>query len=198
MPHSHNDPGWLKTLEGYYNKDTKEILNNAVDQMTKYKNMTFVWTEMQFLAMWWSEAHPVRRRNLQHLIQEGRFEVLTGGWVMTDEANVNLFAMVDQLVEGHSWIRSVNDYFCVMLVLYKIHFHSKLLVVFPRSTLGQKAIPRSSWSVDPFGHGGTFPYVLKSSGVDNMVIMRIHYAWKEYFAKHRYFTYYTLQIYKTN
>ena len=125
MPHSHNDPGWLKTLEGYYNKDTKEILNNAVDQMTKYKNMTFVWTEMQFLAMWWSEAHPGRRRNLQHLIQEGRFEVLTGGWVMTDEANVNLFAMVDQLVEGHSWIRSVNDYvFCMMLLLYKIHFHS--------------------------------------------------------------------------
>ena len=83
--------------------------------MTKYKNMTFVWTEMQFLAMWWSEAHPGRRRNLQHLIQEGRFEVLTGGWVMTDEANVNLFAMVDQLVEGHSWIRSVNDYYSLPL-----------------------------------------------------------------------------------
>ena len=43
--------------------------------------------------------------------------------------------------------------------------------------------PKSSWSVDPFGHGGTFPYVLKASGVDKgMVIMRIHYAWKEYFA----------------
>jgi len=42
--------------------------------------------------------------------------------------------------------------------------------------------PKSSWSVDPFGHGGTFPYILKSSGVDGMVIMRIHYAWKEYFA----------------
>ena len=48
-------------------------------------------------------------------------------------------------------------------------------------TFGVK--PKSSWSVDPFGHGGTFPYVLKASGVDKgMVIMRIHYAWKEYFA----------------
>ena len=44
--------------------------------------------------------------------------------------------------------------------------------------------PKSSWSVDPFGHGGTFPYVLKASGVDKgMVIMRIHYAWKEFFAR---------------
>jgi hypothetical protein len=48
------------------------------------------------------------------------------------------------------------------------------------STLGVR--PKSSWSVDPFGHGGTFPYILKSSGIDGMVIMRIHYAWKEYFA----------------
>ena len=99
-----------------------------------------------------------RRQNLKNLISEGRFEILTGGWVMTDEANVNLFAMVDQMVEGHSWLKA---------------------------TLGEASIPRSSWSVDPFGHGGTFPYVLKASGIDNMVIMRIHYAWKEYFAKQR-------------
>ena len=55
---------------------------------------------------------------------------------MTDEANVNLYAMVDQLVEGHQWILS---------------------------TFGVK--PKSSWSVDPFGHGSAFPYLLKSSGL---------------------------------
>ena len=32
------------------------------------------------------------------------------------------------------------------------------------NTLGVK--PKSSWSVDPFGHGSAFPYVLKASGVD--------------------------------
>ena len=69
MPHSHNDPGWLKTLEGYYNNDTKNILNNAVDKLTKYSNMTFVWTEVQFLAMWWSEAHPVHSARFENLLQ---------------------------------------------------------------------------------------------------------------------------------
>ena len=121
---------------------------------TKYGNLTFVWTEMQFLAMWWSEAHETRKNNLRKLVKEGRFEILTGGWVMTDEANVDVFAMVDQLIEGHSWVQN---------------------------TFGIDI--KSSWSVDPFGHGGTFPYLLNASGIDGMVIMRIHYAWKEYFAK---------------
>ena len=154
MPHSHNDPGWLKTYEGYFHASTKLILDNAVDKLTKYSNMTFIWTEISFLSMWWDSAHPARKQNLKKLVTEGRFEILTGGWVMTDEANVNLFAMVDQLVEGHQWILD---------------------------TFGFK--PKSSWSVDPFGHGSAFPYLLKSSGVDGMVIMRIHYAWKEWFAK---------------
>ena len=72
----------------------------------KYKNMTFVWTEMSFLSMWYDQAHDIRRKNLKQLIDEGRFEVLTGGWVMTDEANVDIFAMVDQLVEGHQWLKN--------------------------------------------------------------------------------------------
>ena len=124
MPHSHNDPGWLKTVEGYFHESTKDILDNAVDKLTKYKSMTFIWTEISFLSMWWESAHQTRKANLKKLIAEGRFEILTGGWVMTDEANVHLFAMVDQLVEGHQWLLS---------------------------HLGVK--PRSSWSVDPFGHG---------------------------------------------
>ena len=45
---------------------------------------------MSFLAMWWQNAHPTRKTNLKKLVDEGRFEILTGGWVMTDEANVDL------------------------------------------------------------------------------------------------------------
>lgn len=105
--------------------------------------MTFIWTEISFLALWWQSAHPTRKVNLKKLVDEGRFEILTGGWVMTDEANVELFSMVDQLVEGHQWLLN---------------------------TLNFK--PKSSWSVDPFGHGAAFPYVLKASGVDGKFYSR--------------------------
>jgi alpha-mannosidase len=156
MPHSHTDPGWLKTIEGYFATATKNIMNNMVNKLTEHKNMTFIWTEMSYLSMWWDGAQPDMRKKLRQLLDSGRLEVPTGGWVMTDEANVDLFSMIDQLVEGHTFLRDV---------------------------LG--VIPESSWSVDSFGHGGTFPHLLAKSGIDNMVIMRIHYAWKEYLARHQ-------------
>jgi hypothetical protein len=46
MPHSHNDPGWLKTVEGYFATATKNILNNIVNKLTLHTNMTFIWSEV--------------------------------------------------------------------------------------------------------------------------------------------------------
>lgn len=156
MPHSHNDPGWLQTMEGYFATSTKQIITNMVNKLTEHSNMTFIWTEMTFLSMWWETAEPHLRTKLRSLLDEGRLEIPTGGWVMTDEANVELYSMLDQLVEGHSFLRS-----------------------------NLNVRPLSSWSVDPFGHGAALPHLLAKSGINNMVIMRIHYAWKEWLARYQ-------------
>lgn len=68
--------------------------------MQEYKDMTFIWSEISFLQLWWDQAHPTKQRLLKQLVQSGRFEITTGGWVMTDEANVHIYAMLDQLIEG--------------------------------------------------------------------------------------------------
>ena len=156
MPHSHNDPGWLKTIDGYFATATKSIITNIVEKLTVNTNMTFIWTEMSYLSLWWEGASPDLQAKMRSLIDSGRLEIPTGGWVMTDEANVELFSMIDQLVEGHSFLRSTFN-----------------------------VRPESSWSVDSFGHGGTFPHILAKAGINNMVVMRVHYAWKEWFAKYQ-------------
>ncbi|XP_063229651.1 alpha-mannosidase 2-like [Bacillus rossius redtenbacheri] len=154
VPHSHNDPGWLKTYESYYHYQTRNILNNMVDKLQAFPNMTFIWSEVSFFAQWWESAHPTKRRVVRRLLEQGRLEIMTGGWVMTDEATVHMYAMLDQLIEGHLWVKN---------------------------NLG--VVPRSGWSVDPFGHGSTVPYMLRQAGVGNTVIQRVHYAWKQWLAQ---------------
>ncbi|XP_068633290.1 alpha-mannosidase 2 [Battus philenor] len=154
VPHSHNDPGWLKTFEQYFEWKTKNIINNIVLKLNQHRNMTFIWTEMSFLSAWWETSHPVKQKALKKLIKEGRLEITTGGWVMPDEACTHIYALVDQFIEGHHWVKT---------------------------NLG--VTPKIGWSIDPFGHGPTVPYLLDSSGLEGAIIQRIHYAWKQWLAE---------------
>jgi alpha-mannosidase II len=52
---SHNDPGWLRTVEEYYDFQTGRILKNMVQKLTEYKQLTFTWSEMVFLHMFWEK-----------------------------------------------------------------------------------------------------------------------------------------------
>lgn len=75
---------------------------------------------------------------------------------MTDEANAHYYAMLDQLIEGHQWLKT-----------------------------NLNITPSVGWSIDPFGHGSTVPFLLSGSNFDGTIIQRIHYSWKQWFAKHQ-------------
>ena len=49
------------------------------------------------LSIW----HAVQYR----LAREGRFEFVQGGWVQTDEANTHYFAMFNEMLDGHDWLK---------------------------------------------------------------------------------------------
>lgn len=80
-PFSHNDPGWLKTFMNYFQSDSRQILDHIITKMHQFTDMTFVWAEMSYLQLWWDQAHPTKQRALRSLIDSGRFEIVTGGWV---------------------------------------------------------------------------------------------------------------------
>lgn len=53
VPHSHNDPGWVKTFDEYYYQQTKSILTNALAQLKAHPDMTFIWAEISYFSMWY-------------------------------------------------------------------------------------------------------------------------------------------------
>eukprot|EP00730_Choanoeca_flexa_P003248 TRINITY_DN11341_c0_g1_i2.p1 TRINITY_DN11341_c0_g1~~TRINITY_DN11341_c0_g1_i2.p1 ORF type:complete len:1226 (+),score=295.66 TRINITY_DN11341_c0_g1_i2:167-3844(+) len=156
MPHTHVDPGWIKTLEQYFHDQTQHILNVVVDYLDKASYRKFIWAEISFLSMWWDRASSQHREALKRVVKSGQFEIVTGGWVMTDEASSHVYAMVDQLIEGQRW---VNRTFGV--------------------------IPRTGWSIDPFGQSSTMAMINNRAGVKSMIIDRIHWRLKQFMQRNK-------------
>uniref|UniRef100_A0A146M558 Alpha-mannosidase n=1 Tax=Lygus hesperus TaxID=30085 RepID=A0A146M558_LYGHE len=156
VPHSHNDPGWLKTFESYYETRTRSILNNMVLKLEENRSMKFIWAEISFFALWWSESSEATKNKVKDFLKRGQLEIVTGGWVMTDEANSHYYSIIEQLTHGHQWLLENLDY-----------------------------RPRHSWSIDPFGLSPTLPMILKNSGFETLTVQRTHYSVKKHLAKRK-------------
>ncbi|KAJ4813897.1 Alpha-mannosidase [Rhynchospora pubera] len=150
VPHSHNDPGWKFTFEEYYQRQSTHILDAIVDSLSKDSRRKFIWEEMSYLQRWWRDASDHRKDTFAKLVKDGQLEIVGGGWVMNDEANSHYFAIIEQMMEGNTWLNE---------------------------TLG--FIPKNSWAIDPFGYSATMAYLLRRMGFQNMLIQRTHYELKK-------------------
>ncbi|KAL5650716.1 hypothetical protein ACJX0J_036174, partial [Zea mays] len=56
----------------------------------------FIWEEMSYLERWWRDAPPKKQEALAKLVRDRQLEIVSGGWVMNDEANSHYFAIIEQ------------------------------------------------------------------------------------------------------
>ncbi len=111
MPHTHCDPGWIKTYERYYTDQVRHILDNMLVYLGQDPKRKFTYAEVSFFVLWWNEQSLEKRQQALKLLENGQLEILTGGWVMNDEANTYYWAMIEQMILGHEWLDlNLNGY----------------------------------------------------------------------------------------
>ncbi len=123
-------------------KTTFSFIVYTFSYSSKDERRHFIWAEISYFDRWWGREFLQRSKFIQ-LLKSGRFEFVTGGWVMNDEALPSYTAIVNQLTEGHEWLRRNFDY-----------------------------RPQSGWSIDPFGYSPTQAYLLSKAGLEHMLIQR--------------------------
>ncbi|XP_045194529.2 alpha-mannosidase 2-like [Mercenaria mercenaria] len=161
VPHSHNDPGYKKTFSEYFTRRTSKILSLVVEKLYKYHDMTFVWPEICFIEKWWNNQNKTIRNKFKYLVKSGRLELTSGAWVIPDEATPHYFAYLDQMIEGHVWV--------------KRHFGVK---------------PVATFDMDQFSLSSSVRFLMKEAGIKFAVVKRIHLGMKDYFMKHHLMNFY--------
>ena len=129
VAHTHDDPGWLKTADQYFDSEVKTILTKTVAALLANESRVFHYVEMLYFKRWWDLQTASLRRDVSTLVREGRLVFLTGGLCMNDEAATHHRGIIDQMTWGHRWLNA---------------------------TFGEHALPNVSWQIDPYGHSAGY------------------------------------------
>ncbi|XP_027351852.1 probable alpha-mannosidase At5g13980 [Abrus precatorius] len=155
VAHTHDDVGWLKTVDQYYvgsnnsiqGACVENVLDSMVNALLADKNRKFIYVEMAFFKRWWRDQSEAVQDVVKKLVSLGQLEFINGAMCMHDEAVTHYIDMIDQTALGH---RFLKEEFGVT--------------------------PRIGWQIDPFGHSAVQAYLLGAEvGFDSLFFGRIDY-----------------------
>ncbi|KAF5221685.1 hypothetical protein ECC02_005223 [Trypanosoma cruzi] len=160
VAHTHDDMGWLKTVEQYQYglnntiqvADVNGIISSVIAGLLLNPKRKFTYVEIGFFSRWWKEQGEEMRNIVRNLVAKGQLQFANGGWCMHDEATTHFIDMIDQTTIGHRWLwREL------------------------------KVVPRVGWQVDPFGHSATQGAMLTArAGFVGTFFARVDYRDFEY------------------
>jgi len=155
IPHTHDDVGWLKTVDQYFmgannsiqHAGVQYILDSVLLALEANPDRKFIYVEQAFFQRWWREASVDSQARMQALHANGQLDFVNGGWCMHDEAAAHYVDMVDQTTVGHRYLKEEFN-----------------------------AVPTVGWQIDPFGHSATQAALLSAeTGFNSVWFMRIDY-----------------------
>ncbi|KAG6556620.1 hypothetical protein Mapa_001561 [Marchantia paleacea] len=155
VPHTHDDVGWLKTVDQYFvgSNNTIQIaavqyiIGSVIDSLLKNPDRKFIYVEQAFFQRWWRLQNKQMQKKVKKLVEKGQLEFINGGWCMHDEATTHYLDMIDQTTLGHRYIKDQFD-----------------------------VAPRIGWQIDPFGHSAVQGYLLGAeAGFDALFFARADY-----------------------
>lgn len=152
IPHSHDDVGWLKTVDDYFyggDQNTQwagvqYTIDSVVSELALNPTYKFSIVEVAFLYRWWNNANETMRNLIKQHIQNGQLELINAGWCMSDEANPYYEDVIDQMTIGFRWVKD---------------------------TFG--VVPRIGWHIDPFGHQASNAAMFNQLGFNAWFFARI-------------------------
>ncbi|OVA09674.1 Glycoside hydrolase family 38 [Macleaya cordata] len=106
VPHTHDDVGWLKTIDQYYGACVQNVLDSLVPALLADKNRKFIYA---FFQRWWRDQSETIQDIVKKLISSGQLELINGGMCMHDEAAPHYIDMIDQTTLGHRFIKQEFD-----------------------------------------------------------------------------------------
>ena len=112
IPHTHDDIGWLKTVDEYYSgtnthatmADVSAILDNTIFELLMNPERRFTIVEMKFFSMWFYRQDATLQEQVRGLAREGRIEFVNAGWSMHDEANTHYEDQINNMMIGHEFL----------------------------------------------------------------------------------------------
>jgi alpha-mannosidase len=146
--HSHDDVGWLSTVDQYYTQQVQYIIDSVISALEANPERKFIYVEQAFFQRWWRVQSDEKKNSTRQLVKSGQLEFVNGGWCMHDEATTHFIDMIDQTTLGHRFLLDEFEF-----------------------------VPQTGWQIDPFGHSATQAALLTSEvGLAGLFFARVDAA----------------------
>ena len=146
--HSHDDTGWLVTVDQYYIDIIQWIFYSMIPSLQLNPLRKFTYVEMAFFWRWWINQDVTTKNIIKKLLDSKQLELNLQGWCMNDEAAPTMSQEIRQMTDG------------AQFSLYNF---------------GENARAKVGWHIDPFGSSFVTAGLWSQIGFDTFGINRINY-----------------------